>query len=92
MDFAPFLLPPGGSGTPVVMRHVALRLAQPMRCCTAKASRAHQATTQALQRTPTVCGSDAKAPLCPVCARDSPSQSASCYATRSDASNPPAPS
>jgi len=47
-DSAPFLLPPGDPGAPVGMDHAILYLAQPMRCCTAKASRAAQTTTETL--------------------------------------------
>src|SRR5438309_10271476 len=62
-DCTPFLLPSDGSGTPVVMRHAALRLAQPMHCDATKVSRVHQATASTHQRARTVCGSHPQTPL-----------------------------
>jgi hypothetical protein len=89
-DFAPIFLSAGRLGTPVAVCHVVLRLAQPMRHVTAEAGHAQQATTSVLQRTPSVCGPDAQAPLRLVCARDGTSPSAPSRATRSDVPDEPA--
>src|SRR5262249_54452691 len=63
-------------GSPVAVCHAVPRLARPRRDDPAKASQAHHAAPPALHRPHTVCGPDAQAPLCPVCARSGTSQSA----------------
>jgi hypothetical protein len=64
-DSAPRLLPAGGCGTPVVMRHVALRLVKPRRGVTSAAGRtgALHVQAQTLQRAQTLRGPHAKTAL-----------------------------
>src|SRR6266487_3231103 len=61
-DSAPRLLPAGGCGTPLVMRHAALRLVKPRRGVTSAAGRtgALQVQAQTLQRAQTLRGPYAK--------------------------------
>src|SRR6266446_7344508 len=61
-DSAPRLLPAGGCGTPLVMRHAALRLVKPRRGVTSAAGRtgALHVQAQTLQRAHTLRGPHAK--------------------------------
>jgi hypothetical protein len=86
-DSVPCLLPTRAPGTLGALCHATLHLAQPMRCCTAKASRTGQTPTSTLPRAQTVWGSHTQAPLCPVRARSRASQATAPGATRSDASD-----
>src|SRR5215813_15261037 len=61
-DSAPDLLPAGDCGTPVALRHAALRLAKPRRGVT-PATRAPAVEAQAVQGAQTLCGSHHQAAL-----------------------------
>src|SRR5215813_10912261 len=89
-DSTSILLSARGLGTPVAVCHAVPRLARPRRDAPAKASQAHHAAPPALHRPHTVCGPDAQAPLCPVCARSGTSQSAPSRTTRPHTPDPPA--
>src|SRR5712691_46660 len=89
-DSTSILLSARGLRTPVAVCHAAPRLAQPRRDDPDKASQAPHAAPPALHRAHTVCGPDAHAPLCPVCARSRTSPSAPSRTTRPHAPDPPA--
>src|SRR6516165_6727707 len=61
-DSTPYLLPAGDSGTPVALRHAALRLAKPRRGVTA-ATRAPAVEAPTVQGAQTLCGPHHKASL-----------------------------
>src|SRR5215470_9512618 len=58
-DSVPYLLPAGDCGTPVALRHAALRVAKPRRGVTATtgATSAPAVAAQAVQQAHTLCGS-----------------------------------
>ena len=89
-DFIPSLPSVGGLGSPVVVYHAALCLAQPMRDVTGNASPAQPATASPLQGAQAVCRSDPQTLLCRLCTRRHASSTAAACATWSNALRPPA--
>ena len=90
-DSASLLLPARGLGTPVAVCPAAPRRVPLRRDAPDEASHAHHAASHAFRRAYAVCGPDAQAALCPVCARSCASPSAPSRATRAAAPDPPPP-
>src|SRR4029453_13121723 len=90
-DSTSLLLPARSLGTPVAVCPAAPRLVQLRHDAPDEAIHAHNAASHAFPCASTVCGPDAQAALCPVCARSRTSPRATPRAPQADAPDPPPP-
>ena len=88
-DSTPLLLSADGPGTPVVLYHAVVPLAQPRWDGTNVIIQAHHNAPQTLQRAQSVHGSHPQAALCCLCPRGHASSPPASYTTRADAADQP---
>src|SRR5262245_32315247 len=88
-DSTPLLLSVDSPGTPVVLYHALLPLAQPRWDSLTAIIPVYHSALQTLQQAQSVRGSHAQAALCGLCPRGHASSATASFTTRADATDPP---